>query len=162
MISSRDSLSSRSATRLVNSAIWERSSAISSRAAASRRSSSSSHDTIAASKTTSQDTTIRRPRTNGNGARHHQLTEEEPHPPRIASEAFDSALRDGLTEFFECALHRDHRKRFPDLKEMQRAWQRVFAGPRLDDVTVSIEDREEWITLNHAWVVNDPGEEQAA
>ncbi|MFB6787756.1 BREX system serine/threonine kinase PglW [Streptomyces olivaceus] len=49
-----------------------------------------------------------------------------PHP-KIASEAFDSALRDGLTEFFARALHRDHRKRFPDLKEMQRAWQRVFA-----------------------------------
>ncbi|MEU3201067.1 hypothetical protein [Streptomyces sp. NPDC006996] len=35
-------------------------------------------------------------------------------------------------------------------------------GPRLVAATVSIEDREEWISLNHAWVVNDPGEEQAA
>jgi len=40
----------------------------------------SSHDIIAASKTTSWNTTIRRPTTNGNGARHHQLTAEEPHP----------------------------------------------------------------------------------
>ncbi|MCX4564572.1 hypothetical protein OHA02_51695 [Streptomyces phaeochromogenes] len=35
--------------------------------------------------TTSWDTTIRRPTANGNGARHHQLTAEEPHPSRIAS-----------------------------------------------------------------------------
>ncbi|MGW1672789.1 BREX system serine/threonine kinase PglW [Streptomyces sp. NPDC002324] len=47
--------------------------------------------------------------------------------PKIAAEAFDSALRDGLVDFFQRALHRDHRKRFADLKEMQRAWQRVFA-----------------------------------
>ncbi|MEV8544614.1 GNAT family N-acetyltransferase [Streptomyces sp. NPDC051572] len=68
---------------MVNSSIWSRSSAISSRAAVSRRSSSSSHDTIAASKTTSWNTTIHRPTTNGNGARHHQLTAEEPHPTGI-------------------------------------------------------------------------------
>ncbi|MDX3547184.1 BREX system serine/threonine kinase PglW [Streptomyces europaeiscabiei] len=47
--------------------------------------------------------------------------------PKIAAEAFDSALRDSLVDFFQRALHRDHRKRFADLKEMQRAWQRVFA-----------------------------------
>ncbi|MDF4251132.1 BREX system serine/threonine kinase PglW [Streptomyces sp. WMMB303] len=47
--------------------------------------------------------------------------------PKIAAEAFDSALRDGLKEFFQRALHRDHRERYPDLKEMQRAWQRIFA-----------------------------------
>ncbi|MFJ2416182.1 BREX system serine/threonine kinase PglW [Streptomyces brevispora] len=49
-----------------------------------------------------------------------------PHP-KIASEAFDSAVREGLTDFFHCALHRDARRRFADLQEMQRAWQRVFA-----------------------------------
>jgi len=61
----------------------ERRPLISARAAASRRSISSSHDTIAASKTTPQDTTIHRPRPPGNGARHHQLTQEEPHPSYI-------------------------------------------------------------------------------
>jgi serine/threonine protein kinase len=47
--------------------------------------------------------------------------------PKIASDGFDSAVREGLTDFFRTALHRDARMRFADLHEMQRAWQRVFA-----------------------------------
>lgn len=36
------------------------------------------------------------------------------------------------------------------------------SAPRLDGTTVALEDREEWICLNHPWVVNDPGEGRAA
>lgn len=46
--------------------------------------------------------------------------------PRIAAEAFDPALRDGLVQFFRQALNRDVKQRFPDLKAMQKEWQRVF------------------------------------
>jgi serine/threonine protein kinase len=50
---------------------------------------------------------------------------QEPYP-RIASEAFEPALREPLTEFFRRALHRDAAKRFPDLKPMHDAWKKIF------------------------------------
>jgi serine/threonine protein kinase len=49
----------------------------------------------------------------------------EPHA-KLAAEAFDPAVRAGLTEFFARALHRDHTKRFPHLKAMRDAWKRIF------------------------------------
>ncbi|MFV2102960.1 BREX system serine/threonine kinase PglW [Micromonospora sp. LOL_024] len=59
----------------------------------------------------------------GDGGTEPQLTEG---PPVLAAEAFDSAVRDGLVEFFQRALHRDHRERFASLKDMRDAWQQVF------------------------------------
>lgn len=59
----------------------------------------------------------------GDGGTEPQLTEG---PPVLAAEAFDAAIRDGLVEFFQRALHRDHRRRFTSLKEMRDAWQQVF------------------------------------
>jgi serine/threonine protein kinase len=47
-------------------------------------------------------------------------------PPVLAAEAFDPAIRDGLVDFFELALHRDSRTRYPSLKDMRDAWQQVF------------------------------------
>ncbi|WP_405088317.1 BREX system serine/threonine kinase PglW [Microbispora sp. NBC_01389] len=47
-------------------------------------------------------------------------------PPTLAVEAFDPAIRDGLVEFFQRALHRDAKKRFDTLKEMMTAWRIVF------------------------------------
>jgi serine/threonine protein kinase len=59
----------------------------------------------------------------GDGATEPQFTEG---PPRLATEAFDPAIRNGLEEFFTTALHRDVRQRFASLKEMRDAWQQVF------------------------------------
>ncbi len=44
----------------------------------------------------------------------------------IADELFDQALREGLTAFFQRALHRDVEERFDSLREMQEAWRRLF------------------------------------
>jgi len=38
----------------------------------------------------------------------------------------DSSVREGLTEFFHSALHRDPKKRFDNAKEMAWAWEQVF------------------------------------
>ncbi|WP_211244411.1 BREX system serine/threonine kinase PglW [Actinospica robiniae] len=51
--------------------------------------------------------------------------EQEPYP-KIASEAFDASIRDGLTRFFRRALHRDTAERYPDFKAMSDDWKRVF------------------------------------
>ncbi|MFI9462618.1 BREX system serine/threonine kinase PglW [Streptomyces xiamenensis] len=51
--------------------------------------------------------------------------EQEPYP-QIATDAFDPAVKDGLTEFFRRALHRDATRRFTDLKQMRDAWKRIF------------------------------------
>ncbi|WP_328846452.1 BREX system serine/threonine kinase PglW [Streptomyces sp. NBC_00258] len=51
--------------------------------------------------------------------------EKEPYP-RIAADAFDSAVRDGLVAFFQKALHRDASERFSDLKPMRDAWKKIF------------------------------------
>ncbi|POM26620.1 Serine/threonine-protein kinase StkP [Actinomadura rubteroloni] len=50
--------------------------------------------------------------------------------PTIATEAFDPAIRDGLTAFFQKALHRDLGERFSDLKPMRDMWRRVFLDAR--------------------------------
>jgi len=47
--------------------------------------------------------------------------------PTLAVELFDPALRPGLVEFFERALHRDAHRRFEDLRQMREAWRKVFA-----------------------------------
>ncbi|MBV9025070.1 MAG: BREX system serine/threonine kinase PglW [Streptomycetaceae bacterium] len=46
--------------------------------------------------------------------------------PQLAADAFEPAIRDGLVAFFRKALARDVQDRFPDLKPMERAWQRIF------------------------------------
>ncbi|MFD5590716.1 BREX system serine/threonine kinase PglW [Streptomyces griseorubiginosus] len=44
----------------------------------------------------------------------------------VARELFESALAEGLTEFFEKALHRDVEQRYDSLRQMQEAWRQVF------------------------------------
>ncbi|WP_328223975.1 BREX system serine/threonine kinase PglW [Streptomyces sp. NBC_00104] len=44
----------------------------------------------------------------------------------VARELFEPALADGLTEFFEQALHRDVESRHDSLRQMQEAWRGVF------------------------------------
>lgn len=46
--------------------------------------------------------------------------------PQLAADAFEPAVHDGLVAFFRKALARDVKDRFPDLKPMERAWQRIF------------------------------------
>jgi serine/threonine protein kinase len=45
---------------------------------------------------------------------------------RIDSEQFDPAIREGLTKFFERALHRDYRKRYDNADQMEMDWRMVF------------------------------------
>ncbi|MCK9895425.1 BREX system serine/threonine kinase PglW [Frankia sp. AgB32] len=59
----------------------------------------------------------------GNGSALDRFTEG---PPTLATEAFDPAVRAGLTSFFLRALDRDAASRFPALKDMRDAWQAVF------------------------------------
>ncbi|CAG7628035.1 BREX system serine/threonine kinase PglW [Actinacidiphila bryophytorum] len=44
----------------------------------------------------------------------------------IADELFEPALADGLTAFFQRALHRDTEQRFDTLRQMRDAWYEVF------------------------------------
>ncbi|HEY8505865.1 MAG TPA: protein kinase, partial [Gemmataceae bacterium] len=59
----------------------------------------------------------------GDGATEPRYTDG---PPRLATEAFDPAIREGLAAFFQRALHRDAKQRFQTLREMRDAWQEVF------------------------------------
>ena len=45
---------------------------------------------------------------------------------QLAEDLFDPVARDGLVEFFRTALHRDVGQRFGSLREMTRAWTRIF------------------------------------
>ncbi|MEQ8667596.1 MAG: BREX system serine/threonine kinase PglW [Pirellulales bacterium] len=44
----------------------------------------------------------------------------------IDAEKFEASVREGLTEFFHSALHREPKKRFDNAEEMRWAWQQVF------------------------------------
>ncbi|MEX5635552.1 BREX system serine/threonine kinase PglW [Parafrankia sp. FMc2] len=59
----------------------------------------------------------------GDGSTEARFTEG---PPTVATEAFDPAIRTGLTSFFLRALDRDAGKRFGSLKDMRDAWLAVF------------------------------------
>ncbi|MFJ7342450.1 BREX system serine/threonine kinase PglW [Streptomyces sp. NPDC101110] len=63
----------------------------------------------------------------GDGSVTARQTDPEKWPyPQLAVDAFEPAVRDGLVAFFRKALARDVKDRFPDLKPMERAWQRIF------------------------------------
>ncbi|MGW2558670.1 BREX system serine/threonine kinase PglW [Streptomyces sp. NPDC001514] len=44
----------------------------------------------------------------------------------VAAELFEPGLRDGLTAFFQRALHRDVDRRFDTFKQMEDAWRQIF------------------------------------
>ena len=53
----------------------------------------------------------------------------------IDADAFEPAIREGMTEFFRKALRRDYRVRFDNAEEMLRAWRQLFlaaARPETD------------------------------
>ena len=53
----------------------------------------------------------------------------------IGADAFEPAIREGMTAFFRKALRRDYRKRFDNAEEMLRAWRHLFlaaARPETD------------------------------
>ncbi len=68
----------------------------------------------------------------------------------VARELFDPALSEGLTRFFERALHRDAQQRYDSLRQLKEAWRQVFhaadsARPATTPATVGLtaEDIEE-------------------
>ncbi|MDP8930801.1 MAG: BREX system serine/threonine kinase PglW, partial [Actinomycetota bacterium] len=68
--------------------------------------------------------------------------------PRIEADLFEPALRDGLTSFFQRALHRDAEQRFDTLRQMEDAWRSVFAAadaasPATTPATVEKTESEE-------------------
>ena len=46
--------------------------------------------------------------------------------PFIATELFEAALSDGLTAFFQRAMHRDVDRRFDTFQQMEDAWRQIF------------------------------------
>ncbi|MFH8806034.1 BREX system serine/threonine kinase PglW [Streptomyces hygroscopicus] len=68
----------------------------------------------------------------------------------IATELFEPALQDGLTAFFERALHSDTERRFDTLRQMRDAWYEIFRAAdarrpattpaTVDTVSDSVED----------------------
>jgi serine/threonine protein kinase len=60
----------------------------------------------------------------GDGVTDPRMTKDE--APVIATEVFEPALADGLTEFFRRALHRDVDCRFDTVRQMENAWRAVF------------------------------------
>lgn len=61
----------------------------------------------------------------GDGVTDPRTTQDE--TPAIATELFEPALQDGLTRFFRRAFHRDVDSRFDTFRQMEQAWQAVFA-----------------------------------
>ncbi|MBO0801654.1 MAG: BREX system serine/threonine kinase PglW [Nocardiopsaceae bacterium] len=64
---------------------------------------------------------------------------------QLAADLFDPVARDGLTDFFRVALHRDARQRFRSLREMALAWTDIFRDletvpPLTTSATVDTED----------------------
>lgn len=77
----------------------------------------------------------------GDGMTDPRTTTDE--TPAIATDLFEVALQDGLTEFFLRAFHRDVDKRFDTLRQMQDAWRAIFtkadaASPATTPETVDI------------------------
>lgn len=78
----------------------------------------------------------------GDGLTDPRTTADE--APTIAADLFEPALRDGLTDFFLRAFHRDIDRRFDTFKQMADAWQAVFltadtAKPATTPATVGID-----------------------
>jgi serine/threonine protein kinase len=67
---------------------------------------------------------------------------------QLAADLFDPVARDGLTDFFRVALHRDARQRFRSLHEMALAWTDIFRDletvpPLTTSSTVDADDDED-------------------
>lgn len=78
----------------------------------------------------------------GDGMTDPRTTTDE--APTIASDLFDPALRDGLTEFFLRAFHREVDRRFDTFRQMEDRWRSVFvtadtAAPITTQATVGME-----------------------
>ncbi len=78
----------------------------------------------------------------GDGMNNPQTTTDE--TPAIATDLFDPSLREGLTEFFLRAFHRDVDRRFDTYRQMEDQWRRVFVdadttAPLTTQATVGIE-----------------------
>ncbi|WP_130797210.1 BREX system serine/threonine kinase PglW [Streptomyces otsuchiensis] len=83
---------------------------------------------------------------------------------RLSSEVFYTALRPGLTGFFERALHRDAEHRFENLRQMKDAWQQVFRDadserPPTTPATVGVEGEDPEVARDRAALAAEPGTE---
>ncbi|WP_039739436.1 BREX system serine/threonine kinase PglW, partial [Saccharomonospora halophila] len=81
----------------------------------------------------------------GDGVSDPRTTDDE--TPSLAADLFEPALRDGLTAFFQRALHRDADRRFDTLRQMEDAWRAVFtaadqARPATTPETVDLDDAD--------------------
>jgi hypothetical protein len=62
----------------------------------------------------------------GDGMTDPRTTTDE--TPALSVELFEPALREGLTTFFQRALHRDIDRRFDTFRQMEEAWRAVFTA----------------------------------
>ncbi|MFI5650525.1 BREX system serine/threonine kinase PglW [Streptomyces anulatus] len=81
---------------------------------------------------------------------------------RVASELFDPALSEGLTRFFERALHRDVEQRYDSLRELQEAWRQLFrkadtAPPATTPATVGMAAEDIEDAREQAAAAAEPG-----
>lgn len=68
----------------------------------------------------------------GDGVTEPRLLDPGETVPQLAEDRFDAQIREGLVEFFTCALARDARRRFRTLQDMRDAWRDIFRA--LEDV----------------------------
>ncbi len=64
----------------------------------------------------------------------------------IDADAFEPAIREGMTDFFEKALCRDYRQRFDNAQEMLRAWRQLFLSAARPEVGTDHGEREGPVT----------------
>ena len=69
----------------------------------------------------------------------------------IDADAFEPAIREGMTAFFRQALRRDYRERFDNAEEMLRAWRQLFlAAARPETETDHAGSTPEFIAIEEA------------
>jgi serine/threonine protein kinase len=56
--------------------------------------------------------------------------------PRLALDLFEDSIREGLTEFFKKALHRDAEQRFGSTLDMQEAFRKIFRASEPEPAAV--------------------------
>ena len=69
----------------------------------------------------------------------------------IDADAFEPAIREGMTAFFRQALRRDYRQRFDNAEEMLRAWRQLFlAAARPETDTDHAGSTSEFLAIEEA------------
>ncbi|GAA4227842.1 BREX system serine/threonine kinase PglW [Actinomadura meridiana] len=92
-------------------------------------------------------------------------TGDDPHP-YLSAELFEPALRDGLTAFFQRALHRNVSERFDTFSQMEAAWQDIFrradaTAPATTQATLAGGDAESGLSPEELKAARDIAAEAA-